>query len=349
MDRDAYAELRQPGRIIVTLVPDARRALHRVADANFREPRLEAQRLLTEAVLREGASLELREAPVYSLEDLLREGRAMSALEDELRAMVADEVARQMADARNAPDRLLSVSEAADRLGIGRSATYGLISASCLRSLKVGKRRLVPEAAIREYIETAGGNLMAGNLSIPGPLHGKDTSPRLGHARVPRRANRAVVTLRGAVARCGTCWSEAPDHPQTVCATWTRGDLNQTCVRCSITEAAGSYCTKCGKADALTFTGTHGIDYTADVRSGMRVRFPCRLRRRLCPAPEHSQRAAERQDAAAALAALRDVRQGTEAVRAARARAGPVVVTSAIDDPVNEYVAVVAAVSDRLT
>jgi len=36
-------------------------------------------------------------------------------------------------------------------------------------------------------------------------------------------------------------------------------------------------------------------------------------------------------------------------VRAARARAGPVVVTSAIDDPVNEYVAVVAAVSDRLT
>ncbi len=79
----------------------------------------------------------------------------MSALEAEIRAIVADEVARQLADARNAPDRLLSVPEAADRLGVGRSATYGLMGAGSLRSIKVGKRRLVPEGAIRDYIEGA--------------------------------------------------------------------------------------------------------------------------------------------------------------------------------------------------
>ncbi|MEP7378808.1 MAG: helix-turn-helix domain-containing protein [Chloroflexota bacterium] len=80
----------------------------------------------------------------------------MSALEDSIRAMVADEVERQLAATRNAPDRLLSVEQAADRLGIGRSAAYALIGREDLRSVKVLKRRLVPESAVSEFIESAG-------------------------------------------------------------------------------------------------------------------------------------------------------------------------------------------------
>lgn len=53
------------------------------------------------------------------------------------------------------PDRLLSIPDAADALGIGRSMLYGEISAGRIRTLKVGRRRLVPSTAVREYIETA--------------------------------------------------------------------------------------------------------------------------------------------------------------------------------------------------
>lgn len=53
------------------------------------------------------------------------------------------------------PDRLLSVDEAATMLGIGRSALYGEIAAGRLHSIKVGRRRLVPAAAIRDFIYIA--------------------------------------------------------------------------------------------------------------------------------------------------------------------------------------------------
>jgi excisionase family DNA binding protein len=53
------------------------------------------------------------------------------------------------------PDRLLSVDDAADALGIGRSALYGEIAAGRLRTLKVGRRRLVPSGAVRDYIQHA--------------------------------------------------------------------------------------------------------------------------------------------------------------------------------------------------
>jgi len=50
------------------------------------------------------------------------------------------------------PDRLLSVDEAARQLGIGRSALYGELAAGRLRSLKVGRRRLVPSGALAEFV-----------------------------------------------------------------------------------------------------------------------------------------------------------------------------------------------------
>jgi excisionase family DNA binding protein len=50
------------------------------------------------------------------------------------------------------PDRLLSIDEAARMLGIGRSRLYEEIGSGRCRSLKVGRRRLVPSSAISDYV-----------------------------------------------------------------------------------------------------------------------------------------------------------------------------------------------------
>jgi excisionase family DNA binding protein len=52
-----------------------------------------------------------------------------------------------------APPRLLSVEEAAERCGVGRSAFYALIGRGEIRSHKVGRRRLIAETAIQEFID----------------------------------------------------------------------------------------------------------------------------------------------------------------------------------------------------
>jgi excisionase family DNA binding protein len=48
--------------------------------------------------------------------------------------------------------RLLSLDDAAERLGLGRSTTKLLLAKGRLKSLKIGKRRLVPEGAIEALI-----------------------------------------------------------------------------------------------------------------------------------------------------------------------------------------------------
>ncbi len=45
-----------------------------------------------------------------------------------------------------------AVEPAAARLGIGRSVMYRLIASGDIRSVKVGKRRLVPEAELVAYV-----------------------------------------------------------------------------------------------------------------------------------------------------------------------------------------------------
>ncbi len=73
-------------------------------------------------------------------------------------AELVDALRAELADARpepGGPDRLLSVGEAADMLGIGRSRLYDEIAAARVRSVKVGRRRLVPSGAIAEYIAEA--------------------------------------------------------------------------------------------------------------------------------------------------------------------------------------------------
>lgn len=70
----------------------------------------------------------------------------------ELAAALRADVLAELSPVANAPDRLLSVDEAAATLGLGRSLLYGEIQAGRLRSVTVGRRRLVPACAIAAYI-----------------------------------------------------------------------------------------------------------------------------------------------------------------------------------------------------
>lgn len=71
----------------------------------------------------------------------------------ELAAAIREELAAASVTA--GPDRLLDVSAAAAELGIGRTAAYAEIAAGRLRSLRIGRRRLVPQSAIGDYIAQA--------------------------------------------------------------------------------------------------------------------------------------------------------------------------------------------------
>jgi excisionase family DNA binding protein len=68
----------------------------------------------------------------------------------ELVAALRDEMASERRPSERAPDRLLSIEQAAQALGIGRTALYSEIGAGRIRSVKVGRRRLVPSSAISE-------------------------------------------------------------------------------------------------------------------------------------------------------------------------------------------------------
>ena len=77
---------------------------------------------------------------------------AAARFAEELVAALRDEVAAE----RDAPDRLLDVDQAAELLGVGRTFTYREIAAGRLKSLKVGRRRLVSSSAITAYIASRG-------------------------------------------------------------------------------------------------------------------------------------------------------------------------------------------------
>lgn len=67
-------------------------------------------------------------------------------------AFVHSEIAVLAASNDPAPNRLLSIDAAARRLSVGRSRLYQELASGRLRSLKVGRRRLIPESAIYEYV-----------------------------------------------------------------------------------------------------------------------------------------------------------------------------------------------------
>lgn len=49
-------------------------------------------------------------------------------------------------------DALLSVEQAADRLGIGKTKLYEMLDRRDLRSITIDRRRLIPESEIAAYI-----------------------------------------------------------------------------------------------------------------------------------------------------------------------------------------------------
>ena len=49
-------------------------------------------------------------------------------------------------------DKGLSVQEAAKRLGVSRSTAWRMVQSGELRSVRAGKRVIVPESAINEYL-----------------------------------------------------------------------------------------------------------------------------------------------------------------------------------------------------
>jgi len=58
--------------------------------------------------------------------------------------------------------RLLTVGEAADQLRISRWSVYNLIRANQLRTIKIGRRRLVTPAALTECIAMLEGGAVSG-------------------------------------------------------------------------------------------------------------------------------------------------------------------------------------------
>ena len=73
----------------------------------------------------------------------------------ELAAAIREEVRADLAERSSGPPELLAISEAARRLSISRTALYGELQAGRLRSVKVGRRRLIPADALAELASGA--------------------------------------------------------------------------------------------------------------------------------------------------------------------------------------------------
>src|SRR6266702_4924426 len=84
----------------------------------------------------------------------LRAGRAYTASQDGQGPSAADNATRQPAYAGPADGKLLlTVDEAAYRLGIGRTLLYNLISTGEVQAVPVGRLRRVPSESLTEYVD----------------------------------------------------------------------------------------------------------------------------------------------------------------------------------------------------
>jgi excisionase family DNA binding protein len=88
------------------------------------------------------------------------EARVRQAV-DALAAALLDAI-REAQPVAEGPERLFSVAAAAAVTGLGRSSVYELIGRGELRTLKVGRRRLVPASAIAELAARADGAAAGG-------------------------------------------------------------------------------------------------------------------------------------------------------------------------------------------
>ena len=75
---------------------------------------------------------------------------AIRVATDALAAAILAAVRAEAASNGAGPEQLFSIDRAAVLAGVGRTTIYAAIGAGRLRSTKVGRRRLVPVAAIAE-------------------------------------------------------------------------------------------------------------------------------------------------------------------------------------------------------
>lgn len=54
--------------------------------------------------------------------------------------------------AENREKLTLTVRETAEALGLGINLTYRMVAAGTIRSVPAGRKRLIPKAAIQEYL-----------------------------------------------------------------------------------------------------------------------------------------------------------------------------------------------------
>lgn len=80
------------------------------------------------------------------------ESRIRTAFAELADAVVA--AVRAEAPVAGAPERLLSIDQAAELLGVGRTRVYAELASGRLRSVTAGRRRLVPSSAIRDFVGT---------------------------------------------------------------------------------------------------------------------------------------------------------------------------------------------------
>jgi excisionase family DNA binding protein len=67
---------------------------------------------------------------------------------------------------RPMPERvLLTVEEAAEQLGIGRTLTYKLINSGEIESIRIGRLRRVPTTAIQDYARRLSGDGPSGHVA----------------------------------------------------------------------------------------------------------------------------------------------------------------------------------------
>ena len=76
------------------------------------------------------------------------------ALGEALQAVIEDAVSRALASVKAPPTEdavMLSVPEAAERLGVGTTKVKQLIASGQLASVTIGRRRLVPAENVRSF------------------------------------------------------------------------------------------------------------------------------------------------------------------------------------------------------
>jgi excisionase family DNA binding protein len=78
------------------------------------------------------------------------EARIRAAAAELAEALVAAVAAQECAPR---PERLLSIAEAAELAGVGRTALYQAMARGDVRSVRIGRRRLIPASSIRALAE----------------------------------------------------------------------------------------------------------------------------------------------------------------------------------------------------